>query len=499
MNLLKKIKDFFDYVFLYFNKDATFEENIKLSNNDTKVLENALVDIENSNFDEKIVVSKKTILAKLYSLEQTITVLEIDYPQEFNSYMKKIEDIRKCYADSIEESEKPLTFEIDPDIDYKKIMEVIKLENEIQNFIDKKMKFDIISKRLQCLIKKINILYNTSIYYENEKSKVINQIQHALETEKEIVKDFKECDEIIENIKLKERIISLISYADYLIFKTNIRNSNMDIKELTKNILVNSQFESSNYISDFKDYILDEISDLGELLPLIKDNEFGLILKTKIGTLLKKITYSENIENYIYDKELWEEFLKLEKTIIDILINNGVSKKDKANVRLLIRMDINVSDDEIFISPRANTILYLSSVCSGFSDTKSYLMTKLLSVLSNDITYKEIYFLLIIFDTLDEVVNKKNELLKHIEKYINKYSYSKKSIDKKKEDVINLENKDYIFTFNINIKEKGIIEYYLKKSKLDYIIKNNEVYLNSFYFKDLENVMMSLENNLKKN
>lgn len=497
MNLLKKIKNFFDYVFLYFNKDTNVEKGKEFSNN-TQVLENALVDIENSNFDEKIVISKKTILAKLYSLEQTITVLEIDYPQEFDKFMQQIEEIRKCYADSVEESEKPLTFEIDPDIDYKKIMEVIKLENEIKNFIEKNMKFDIISKRLQCLIKKINKLYNTSIYYENEKDKVINQIQHALETEKEIVVDFKECDEIIENIKLKERIISLISYADYLIFKTNIRNSNIDIKELTKNILVNSQFESSNYISDFKDYILDEISDLGELLPLIKDNEFGLILKNKIGTLLKKITYSENIENYIYDKELWKEFLQLEKTIIDMLINNGVDK-DKANVRLLIRMDININDDEIFISPRANTILYLSSVCSGFSDTKSYLMTKLLSVLSNDITYKEIYFLLIIFDTLDEVVNKKNELLKHIEKYINKYSYSKKSIDKKKEDVINLENKDYIFTFNINIKEKGIIEYYLKKSKLDYIIKNNEVYLNSFYFKDLENVMMSLENNLKKN
>lgn len=498
MKIFKEFKNFFKYVFSYFNKNIDMDNSKNISTDNVKILEEALEDIENSNFDEKIVISKKTIIAKLYSLEQTITVLEIDYPKEFDTFMQKIEEIRKCYMISIEESEKPLTFEIDPDIDYEKIKEVIKLENEIKRFIQQKMKFDIISNRLQCLIKKLNILYNTSIYYENEKDKVLNQLRHALDSEKEIVKEFKECDSILEDIKLKERILSLISYTDYLIFKTDIKNSNIEPKYLSKNILIDNEFKGYNYVLDFKDFILDEISDLGELLPLLTDDACSFALKTRIGNLLKKITYTEDFKDYIFDNIMWKEFLELEKSVIDILNVCGISK-DKANVRILIRMNINVNEEKIFVSPRTNTILCLSNITSGIGDTKSILITKLLSSLSDDITYKEIYFLLVLFDFLDEVVNKNSELLKYIKKYINKYSYSNNTITKKKQEVFNIDDKNYIFTFSINEIEKELIKRLLEKSNLDYVLDKNNVYLNSFYFKELNNVMMSLEKNMKKN
>ena len=52
-----------------------------------------------------------------------------------------------------------LTFEINPEIDFEYSGRIVKLEKEIEKFIETEVKFDILSKRLQRLITKLNILH----------------------------------------------------------------------------------------------------------------------------------------------------------------------------------------------------------------------------------------------------------------------------------------------------------------------------------------------------
>ena len=230
MKFFRKIKDFFKYVFSYFKTDSKVYKVKNTSKHMNKELQSVLEEMEECDESGKKIIYKKTLIARLYSLEQTITILQSDYPNQYNNFMNKIEEYRQDYITGMEESQKDLTFEIDPDLDYEIIMKIVKLEKDIKRFIDEDMRFDIISKRLQQLIVKLNILYNTSIYHENEKDEVISQVSHAVEKEKDIIKEIKGCKYIIENKQLKERIVSLISYNDYLILKLMLRNSNNNIK-----------------------------------------------------------------------------------------------------------------------------------------------------------------------------------------------------------------------------------------------------------------------------
>ena len=128
-------------------------------------------DEDNSSDDlleERINVAKRTLMTKLYNLEQEIAVFEDDFPSEYQNFLQRIDEIRASYNSSVESLKKLLTFEIDPETDTTKIDEVIRLENEIKRFIDTTVKFHIISKRLQRLIKKLNILYNVSILHSSE-------------------------------------------------------------------------------------------------------------------------------------------------------------------------------------------------------------------------------------------------------------------------------------------------------------------------------------------
>jgi len=106
-------------------------------------------EISEDSLEERINVAKRTLLTKLYSLEQEIAVFESDFPNEYNEFFQKIESLRASYNSSLDELKKLLTFEIDPDTDTTKIDEVVRLEKDIHNFIEHTVKFHIISKRLQ--------------------------------------------------------------------------------------------------------------------------------------------------------------------------------------------------------------------------------------------------------------------------------------------------------------------------------------------------------------
>lgn len=488
MELIKKIQGFFYYIFSNITKKSIEDQPT------THLLEEKTEETVEENFDEeKINVAKRTLMTELYNLEQKITVFENDFPNEYKAFMEKIEQLRVAYNSNLEELKKQLRYEIDPELDSTKTGQVLKLENDIENFIEKEVKFNIISKRLERLITKLNILYNVSILHSEEcnKQKAVSQLANAVESAKKVIREFTKCDHILCDKQLKERIVNLASYADYHIFKISVRNSSQTPDKLIENLIMLEEFEGFNYVNAFVAFIKDEISDLGELLPLISDIEYQKILRKKSSDLLTKLTYSKDLENQLVDIDFWKDFLDFESTLFELLAMNGVDK-EKIKVGLISRMGINVDKKDILVLPKTNAFLSLTSIYSRTHDEKILLLIKILKNLSNDLTYRELYFLLLLFDAIGVIKNTSNELIQHIEKYIKKYPYDSKTIWDKKTSVSKSSNKEYVIIFTLEDYEKEIITT-LMNLNIDFKVVDNKVLVNSFYFNGLESVLSSLQ------
>lgn len=498
MRLIKKFYNFLNHIFSSLtvkSMDEVLEPESVEEISDEVIFKQLIEKPELIEKENSIDVARRTLMTRLYILEQEIVVFENDFPKEHQAFMERIENLRESYNSSLEETSKLLTFEIDPELDFGKTGEVLKLERDIKKFIEKEVKFNIISKRLQRLITKLNILYNVSIFHcgECEKEKVLSQLKKALETEIKIVREFKECSYILEDKQLKERIVNLISYVDYEIFKTNIRNSKKVPIELFKNLVMITEFDKFDYVGAFVAFAKDEISDLNELLPLISDEEYRKILTKKLTNLLTELTYSDNIENEFCDTVFWDDFKNFESSLFEILKMNNV-EKEKIKVRIISNMNISIDEKEVVVLPITNACLSLTSIYVVTQDKKILLVIKLLRNISNDVTYKEIYFLLLLFDAIGIIEKNSNELIRHIEKYLKKYPYDRKTIEKKKEFLINSSNKEYVVVFKLNDYEKEIITT-LENLNIDFKVVGSNVFINAFYFNGLENVQHTLQKN----
>ena len=99
-----------------------------------------------------------------------------------------------------------------------------------------------------------------------------------------------------------------------------------------------------------------------------------------------------------------------------------------------------------------------------------------------------------LFDALEVLQSTSNDLIKHIEKYISKYPYNHKTIEEKKREVFSSSNKDYVVIFSLDDYADAIVST-LEKLKFDFKVENGNVFVNSFYFNGLENVLSSLQTN----
>lgn len=499
---MQKIYDFFNNIFSPFSLETT-ENNIpafampegSIEQNDTSV-DNLNEEVAEEEMEERINVAKRTLMTKLYELQQEIAIFENDFPEEYNGFLQRIENLRASYNSSLEELKKLLTFEIDPDSDTSKIDEVVRLQKDIRKFIESTVKFHIISKRLQRLIKKLNILYNISIIHskECEKAKICLQLEKAIQKEREIVEEFKNCYYILADRQLKERVIELLSYVDYQIFKSILRNSDKSPDILFKETSVMmADFDEFDYGTVYMAFLKNELSDLFELLPFISNDGYYRALKMKSEKLLTYLTYSEHPEKMLLERDFWNEILTFETDLFEMLKFSGVAE-EKIKVKLIAGMDITVDEEEVLISPIDTAKVALVSIFAKTHDERVWLLIKLLENLSEDITYKEIYFLLLLFDALEVVKNTSNDLNKHIEKYITKYPYHSKTITEKKQKVLNIANKEYVVIFHLNNDETEVAQA-LRNLNFDFKVENSNVFLNSFYFNGLENVLSRLQTN----
>lgn len=450
---------------------------------------------EEEDLEEQINVAKRTLMAKLYTLEQDIAVFANDFPFEYQNFLQRIDVLRTSYYAILEELQKDLTFEVDPESSSAKLNEIIRLERDIKKFIESTVKFHIISNRLQRLIRKLNILYNVSIFRskKEEKQKVCTQLRHAIQVERNIAEEFKTSDYILSDKQRKERIIELLSYLDYEIFKSSIRNSNQTPETIIGGLVMLEKFEEFDYQTTFIAYLKDELSDLLELLSLISDTQYYELLKTKSEKLQLTLTYTEDVTKTLFEIGFWNEFLTFESTLLETLKICGIPE-EKRKVKLIDRIQIEVEEEDVFVSPMARAKLAFVSVFSVTQDKRILLLMKLFENLSEDITYKEIYFLLLIFDGLEIIQNTPNDLMKYIEKYINKKPYSKSAMIEKRKMVKNISPKEYVVLFPLDENAEEIMST-LRSLNIDFKVENNNIFLNSFYFQDLKHVLSNLKTN----
>lgn len=491
-SFLEKILEWFKTTF---NPRFEIEEKEEQKEEQKKeqVTENQSAESKEEEITEKINIAKRTINKRLYVLEQEIAVFKEMYPKEAQTFLNKIQKLKTEYIETLEKSKEKLTFEIDPEINGAKKEEIIKIEREVESFINKEVRFKKISQKLQKLIVMLNTLYNVSIVHSkpNEKQKSLQQLENAKNKTIEIAKEFKTSEEILKDPRLKERVIDLISYAEYLTLKISIRNSNQTPEETIKSLTIIRDFKNFDYINAFLAFVIEEIScGIRNKISILSNELLGKITQ-KERKLLEETFYEEN---FLYSTNFWNEFMQYETDVISIL---GVSGEN-AKIPLLPSMKITVKIGEVLDVPITECKYTLTKIFATTNDNKILLTLKFLAELSKEVTYKEIYFILLTFDVLHYIDETTNELKNKIKKYEEKYNYSREKIAEKRKAVKSIKNAttEYLVVFELKESEEDIndiLRETLTELNFDFVEKENKILLNSFYFTNLKNIMEILE------
>ena len=413
---------------------------------------------------KKIDFEKQSIVKRLYVLEQQISVFEKAFPKESKKFLDKIEKLRKEYNVSLEKSKKDLTFEIDPEADGFKLGEVIKIEKEVERFVNKEVKFNSISNRIQKLIVKLNILYNVTLVQNktHEKEKAALQLVNAKNKLKEITEGLEGYELILNDKRLKDRLIDLVAYAEYLITKTSIRSTEQLPRTIIEDLLKLNTFSNFDYVDEFFIFITQEI--------------------TNLHNCAVKLDKEKNL----FNMNFWNDFLEYET---DVIIMSEKIKGQREKVKLLETMAISIKEEEVLENPLEKTRFTLTKIFSQIQDDTILLTLKFLEkVPKEEITFKEIYFLLLTFDVLHFI----DELPNELKKYKEKYPYTREEIASKREAVYNsTESKEYIVAITLKDNEKVIkpnLIKALKQLNLDFVEQENEILLNNYYFKQLNSI-----------
>lgn len=489
------MQNLIENVYAFFIKmlNNIFKKNIP-KEEDEEEIQSLAENIDIESFEQKKENSKvkvtQMMLTRLYMLKQKIIIFQKSFPEKYQFFEGEIKKLEADYNQSLEELKKDLSFEIDPEKDGEKYARVIMLERDVQTFLEKEVKFDYFIKKLETLIVKLNILYNVSVIHNQneEREKAILQTKRAIDVQEKIIQEFRNCEYLLMDMRLKNKIAELISYLDYQIFKLMVRNSDILPSEALKNMAILVEFEGFNYKAAFEAYIEEELTEIYNLMDMIQDEVVCKTLKKECESIIFELAYSKNDLNCLENSEFWESIFEIESMTISILKESGINN---AKIKIISRVNISVSENDVLISPKVNTFLALTNIFTKTKDPKITLVIKLLKNISDDISYKEIYFLLVLFDILDVVKTVPNEIKDDLEKYLEKYPYSNNEVEKKKEKVWLLDDKEYVYCFSIEGYEQNLIKE-LEKLNMDFKNVDNKIFLNKIYFSGLTTVINSL-------
>lgn len=498
-DFINSIIAFFRRLFLGENLEETnsydFEALKEESNKRVKEIEERaeetinLVEKEEKSSKE-VNVSRRTVLTRLYVLEQKMFVFNEIFPEEYRKFMERIEILRDLYNQSIDENKKELTFQINPEFDERMLGNTIKLEREVDKFLNKQVKFEITSERMKQLIVKLGILYNVSIKHskEEDRKNACDRLKTAKEKAKSLFEEIIGNEYILKDEQMLERFVNLLAYAEYLIIKTYVRAAYMLPSDFT-NIMNNF-----NYKEAYKTFFVEDVKQLEELISKIPETEIKNTLNKERERLVQEVTFKDDV----FERE--DEFRKIfdiEDTILNVL---DLSGEENVKLKLLKNMDISINEKELIESPIVNSKIALTQIFSKTHSQNILIVLKFLEGLSEDIRYKDIYFILIIFDVLEIVNSIPNALKDEIEKYCQKYPYSEAKINEKKKYAFSISSKEYLYAFSVeDEEEKEEAKKMLESLNLDFEMEQKKILLSSFYFEKLERILNNMKANTKNN
>ena len=484
-NFINAIKNFFRNFF----DETSEEEEIKEVDEEKICKEEKKLEISLEECsEERVNFSRRTVLTRLYVLEQKIIMFKENFPDEYEKYLERIKNLRANYNKALDENKKELTFQINPEFNGSMLGNTIRLERDVDFFIEKTVKFETISRRLKELIVKLGILYNVTIRHskETDKNKAYLQLERAENKAESLYEEISQCDLILEDEQMRESFAKLLSYAEYLITKTRVRVSLEAPNEKAKIM------KNFNYTEVFKTFAREELQQYEEIISKIPEEEIRKTVKRKKENLVQEIAFNQG---FLDKRDDLEKIFELEDTIFNIL---KLSDGGDVKFSLLKSMDIRMEEKSILQSPIVQSKVALTQVFAKTHSENILITLKFLAGLSDEIRYKDIYFILIIFDVLDIALKIPTSLQKEMEKYSKKYPYSKDEVEQKKKKVFQATEKQYLYAFNVEDNdEKKEVQAALKDLNLDFEIVKQEVLLNSFYFKSFERVLNNMKSNTK--
>lgn len=450
------------------------------------------------NADEKI-ETRETILQKIYSVKQLIEIFVHDFPDEYNDFKSRIREIEEKYNSSLISSKEILTFEINPEISVSLYTEVESLRDEVRTFVDGTVAFNTLCIRLQKLIVALNLIYNTSVFHPRKDEQILAQIERAVQKEDKLIQEYDQSDRINSDLQFEDKFVNYISYIDFMILKTKLRNSDCTPSDAMAELKMHTEFKNLDCTDRFKTFLLDELNNMEALVSQIADENIKAAFEDRLTKLKNEIAYSMSFRNLLCDDSFWDRIFAFETDTFQQLTFDGV-EHDKISIRILERMEISVDLEDILSGrkPKALTYITLLELYSENQENDElYTFIRFFRKLSDSISYKDIYRLLSLFEVMHILQENNSDLLDKFEKYMKKHPYTLEKIRQKKRQVLKsmLEvDKTYYMVFDANDVDDRTVQT-LENLELDIRVdENGRVYINSFYFEKMNGVTSMFNN-----
>ena len=492
---MKKIKEWFlkllSKVFIRKKIDNEFhdEENIE------DFFDEITAETEMSEEFEHI-KENKSIIKKLNFLENRVRIFATMFPNEYARYKSRIDGYKEEYQRELDEyidayENRKVTFCIDPENESKKINAVYMLENEIDTFIVRDVKFKTWVVKLSELCYKLNILYNVSLNSSDKKS-IFNQATRAINNLENNISELKNEVFFNSDVRKKTEILEYVFYSSYIVFKLFLRCGEVaNFIDFKEKIRLDDFFEISEYNTNVLKFVIDDIKNIEKYITaeLQNDKMYAALLE-KYERLQRQ--YVESEKEIATDNVYFEKILKSENTIYGIANIHG----KEFNVPFSTLIDMSEYNKEgSILTAKEYSLFVLRCISNNISAS---MLVQFIERVSDNMTYKEFFFICKIFNLHDivkeiAVSNGITSITSQFAKLEEKYRsvYSDKEIILKKQKVLRHKN-DTVNKYGKFVEiENGMIEQFcneLEGLSLDYYRNGKIIYLNSIYFNGFANI-----------
>lgn len=451
-----------------------------------------LFEAENIANEVQVFDTENAIFNKLEYMKQYIKIFSLTFPDKYEDYLTKIEELKLAYQEELQRFQNGLSgniaFSVDPEYESKRYVEVIALEDEIKRFIDIEVEFKDCKDKFSKLCYKLNLYYNALIDTNLEREKSVNQLYNAYGALEKLVADLRQREFFKKDTRKKDELLNYVVYCDYVSFKSSVRLGLVaDFNEYKQRFSEIYSFFAEEYYEKliFK-FLIESLEEIQKLVVsnLASNSMYEHVLKETQALELLLDGFKEVVTNC----EFFQRVVKLENTVC------AMAKQ------LSVDCTIDVSK-QIVYNQAQNHIISINNVASSIlalvNNPKSDFLKQVIANFKQEISWREFYFLCKIFDLNNDIIKTadstvfgmiKDKFLSLSEKY-SEYSDEYILIQKKKMlSYCGSKSKKYILLLDLKERDVSQTALLLESLTLDFVIFEQAVYLNHSYFNGFKNL-----------